>query len=85
MASSQWEVNSEGEQLGFPPSEGRLNFIEAPCLPLSDGAGTRALRPRRHTPLEPPTDLFPRGKAQGMRQISQSCVRSRLSLSGLTC
>jgi len=26
---------SEGEQLRFPPSDGRLDSIEAPCLPFS--------------------------------------------------
>jgi hypothetical protein len=30
-------VNSEGEQLRFPSSDGRLNSIEAPCLPFSAG------------------------------------------------
>ena len=37
----------------LPPSGGRLNAIEAPCLPFSGGASTRARRPRGHTPLGP--------------------------------
>jgi hypothetical protein len=63
-------VNSEGEQLRFPPSDGRLHSIEAPCLPFSGEPSTPALRPRGHTPLEPPTDLSPHGKPRGMGQIS---------------
>ena len=27
--------DSEGEQLRFPPSDGRVDSIEAPCLPFS--------------------------------------------------
>jgi ferredoxin len=29
------QLNSEGEQLRFPPSDARLNSVEAPCLPFS--------------------------------------------------
>jgi hypothetical protein len=69
--ASHKSVNSEGEQPRFPPSDGSLNPIEAPCLPFSGWPSTPALRPRGHTPLEPPTDLSPRGKPRGMQQISQ--------------
>jgi hypothetical protein len=71
ILNEEARVNSEGEQLRFPPSDGSLNPIEAPCLPFSGGGSTPALRPRGHTPLEPPTDLSPRGKPRGMQQISQ--------------
>ena len=48
-----------GTRFAFPPSNGRF----APCLPFSGGAWTRALRPRGHTPLDPPTSGSPRQAA----------------------
>jgi len=45
---------SEGEQLRFPPSDVRLTPLTALCLPFSGFA----LRPKGHTPLEPPIDFL---------------------------
>ena len=45
---------SEGEQLRFPPSDARLSPLTALCLPFLGFA----LRPKGHTPLEPPFDLL---------------------------
>ena len=44
----------EGEQLRFPPSDARLTPLTALCLPFSGRTFTPALRPRGHTPLQPP-------------------------------
>jgi len=48
----------EGESLRVPPSNGSLIFDQTPCLPFSGGIKANALRPRGHTPLDPPDDLF---------------------------
>jgi hypothetical protein len=48
----------EGEPLRIPPSNGRLIFDRAPCLPFSGGIKANALRPRGHTPLDSPDNLF---------------------------
>jgi hypothetical protein len=48
----------EGEPLRIPPSNGSLISDLAPCLPFSGGIKANALRPRGHTPLDPPDDLF---------------------------
>jgi hypothetical protein len=48
----------EGEPLRIPPSNGSLIFDKSPCLPFSGGIETIALRPRGHTPLDSPDDLF---------------------------
>ncbi len=57
----------EGESLRIPPSNGSLIFDRAPCLPFSGGRGANALRPRGHTPLDSPDDLF--SKASFHEQI----------------
>jgi hypothetical protein len=48
----------EGKPLRIPPSNGSLIFDRAPCLPFSGGREANALRPRGHTPLDSPDDLF---------------------------
>jgi len=63
------ESTLEGEPLRIPPSNGRPIFIRAPCLPFSGRVQTPALRPKGHTPLEPPTI----GSAQqAVRKINRS-------------
>ncbi|MBS3819924.1 hypothetical protein KGY73_10540 [bacterium] len=63
------QVPLEGEKLRFPPSNGR----SAPCLPFS----SFALRPRGHTPLDPP-DSFLETKQSGqhLRPLCQCPQRA---------
>jgi len=48
--------SSEGEQLRFPPSDGRPDSIGAPCLPFS-GVSKRPATEGTH-PLGSPKDLW---------------------------
>ncbi|MBS3820127.1 transposase [bacterium] len=63
------QVPLEGEKLRFPPSNGR----SAPCLPFS----SFALRPKGHTPLDPP-DSFLETKQSGqhLRSLCQCPQRA---------
>jgi hypothetical protein len=51
-------IDLGGEPLRVPPSNRSMIFDRAPCLPFSGGIEANALRPRGHTPLDPPDNLF---------------------------
>jgi hypothetical protein len=66
-------VNSEGGTASLSPFRRSPHLHRGSLPPLLGRGMNPSPATKGHIPLEPPTDLFPRGKPQGMRQISERC------------